>query len=91
MLGGELSCGESVLTLEAAAAEWIPDIVGEAGAGGTVVHHAALRIEAARARTRVKALVPEKHGNHQMYVTIYIQKQGTTNVGAIRGVFYDIR
>ncbi len=51
-----------VLTFEAAAAEGIPHVVGQAGAGGAVVDDAALRIEAARAGTRVNALVPAERG-----------------------------
>ena len=48
-----------VLTFEAAATERISHVVGEAGARRAVVHHAALRVEAARAGTRVNTLVPE--------------------------------
>jgi hypothetical protein len=54
---GDAAC---VLTFETAAPERIADIVGQAGAGGAVVHYAALGVEAAGARTRVNTLVPEQ-------------------------------
>jgi hypothetical protein len=49
-----------VLTFETAAPERIADIVGKAGAGGAVVHYAALGVEAAGAGTRIDTLVPEQ-------------------------------
>jgi hypothetical protein len=62
-------CGANVwvLTLEAAATERIAHIVGQAGAGGTVIHNAALRIETAGAGARVNALVPKKEKNKNLF------------------------
>ena len=48
----------AVLTLERAAYERVPDIVGQTAADRAVVHHAAVGVVAAHTRARVHTLVP---------------------------------
>ena len=55
----------AVLTLERAAYERVPDIVGETAADGAVIHHAAVGIVAAHTRARVHTLVPETLQDHE--------------------------
>lgn len=69
-----------VLTFETAAPERIADIVGQAGAGGAVVHHAALGVEAAGAGTRIDTLVPEQKKDFmQQYIKNCLILEDTTD------------
>ena len=52
----------AVLTFEGASDKGVANVVGQAGADGAVVDHAAFSVEAAHPRARVDTLVPRVIG-----------------------------